>query len=172
MREPSDLFLTKNELSFAGTARNCEISEPTVKMNMTKPSEITELLTTSQAGKILGIGASRVRQLIMNKRLPAIKSGRDLLIKKEDLFLVADRKPGRPGKAYKASQTRTLAVAENVDIYGQVPKSNHVETAYKMLLKYDKSLCRTAQHKSPHSVIHSEIMPILRLLQQAIKEEK
>ncbi|SRR6266496_2828766 len=55
-----------------------------------------DLLTTEQAGKRLGVNASRVRQFILEGRLPAIKLGRDNLIREEDLTLVHDRKAGRP----------------------------------------------------------------------------
>jgi len=54
------------------------------------------LLTTQQAGEILGVNASRVRQFILEGRLPAIKLGRDNLIRQEDLILVQDRRTGRP----------------------------------------------------------------------------
>ena len=60
-----------------------------------------EYITTKQAAKILGVNASRVRQLVLAGRLPAQKFGRDLFIKKKDLSLVADRKPGRPKKGGK-----------------------------------------------------------------------
>jgi excisionase family DNA binding protein len=55
-----------------------------------------KLLTTKEAGEILGVNASRVRQLILSGRLPATKLGRDLFIKEKDLKKVAVRKPGRP----------------------------------------------------------------------------
>lgn len=54
------------------------------------------LLTTQQASKILGVNPSRVRQFILEGRLPAIKFGRDWIISKDDLDKVANRKPGRP----------------------------------------------------------------------------
>ena len=55
-----------------------------------------DLLTTEQAGEKLGVNASRVRQFILEGRLPAIKLGRDNLIREEDLTLVQERKAGRP----------------------------------------------------------------------------
>lgn len=55
-----------------------------------------KLLSAKQAGKILGVNDSRVRQLILAKRLPAIKIGDSWVIQEKDLKLVADRKPGRP----------------------------------------------------------------------------
>ena len=55
-----------------------------------------ELLTTQQAAEKLGVSASRVRQFIIDGRLPATKLGRDNLIREADLKLVGDRKAGRP----------------------------------------------------------------------------
>ncbi|MCX7069244.1 MAG: helix-turn-helix domain-containing protein [Methylococcales bacterium] len=57
------------------------------------------LLTTTQAAEFLGVSSSRIRQLILEDRLPAIKMGRDQLIKKGDLekFSVLPRqRTGRP----------------------------------------------------------------------------
>ena len=66
-----------------------------------------DLLTTEQAGKRLGVNASRVRQFILEGRLPAIKLGRDNLIREEDLSLIEDRKAGRPSNTKQASTTKT-----------------------------------------------------------------
>ena len=57
------------------------------------------LLTTQKAGELLGVNPSRVRQFILEGRLPAIKIGRDWIISKDDLNKVKDRKPGRPKKS-------------------------------------------------------------------------
>lgn len=62
-----------------------------------------ELLTTEQAAEKLGVSASRVRQFIIDGRLPATKLGRDNLIREADLKLVGDRKAGRPPKSNKIS---------------------------------------------------------------------
>ena len=62
-----------------------------------------DLLTTEQAGEKLGVNASRVRQFILEGRLPAIKLGRDNLIREEDLTLVQERKSGRPSNKKAAS---------------------------------------------------------------------
>src|SRR6266436_4547832 len=62
-----------------------------------------DLLTTEQAGARLGVNASRVRQFILEGRLPAIKLGRDNLIREEDLTLVQERKAGRPSNKKAAS---------------------------------------------------------------------
>ena len=55
--------------------------------------------TTAQAAEYLGVTPSRVRQLILENRLPAIKVGRDQLIKRNDLekFATIPRpRTGRP----------------------------------------------------------------------------
>jgi len=54
------------------------------------------LLTTKQVAKILKVNTSRVCQLILAGRLPALKLGRDWIISKDDLGKVANRKIGRP----------------------------------------------------------------------------
>jgi excisionase family DNA binding protein len=59
---------------------------------------VSKLLTTLQAAEILGVSDARVRQLVLDGRLPAQKFGRDLAIQEKDLKLVQDRKPGRPRK--------------------------------------------------------------------------
>jgi excisionase family DNA binding protein len=56
------------------------------------------LLSTQQAAERLGVDDSRVRRLIQQGRLPAMRVGRAHLIREEDLALVAVRKPGRPPK--------------------------------------------------------------------------
>lgn len=55
-----------------------------------------QLLNTKEAGEILGISRARVNALILADRLPAVKLGRDWVIKEKDLKKVAVRKPGRP----------------------------------------------------------------------------
>jgi len=54
-------------------------------------TEEDEQLTTAQAAEALGVGASRVRQLILANRLPAQKIGRDLWIWRSDLAQVLYR---------------------------------------------------------------------------------
>lgn len=58
-------------------------------------------LTTKAAAERLGVSPARVRQLVLSGELPAEKFGRDLMIKEDDLKLVADRPMGRPPKAPK-----------------------------------------------------------------------
>ena len=60
-----------------------------------------KILTTKQAAKALDVNDSRVRQLILSGRLPALKLGRDWIIKENDLKKVENRKPGRPRKERK-----------------------------------------------------------------------
>jgi excisionase family DNA binding protein len=55
-------------------------------------------LTTSEAAEALGVSPPRIRQLILEGRLPATRRGRDLLIERADLRAVAVRKVGRPPK--------------------------------------------------------------------------
>ena len=56
------------------------------------------MLNTSQAAKALGVSVRRVQAMCESGRLPAVKIGRDWIIKKTDLNLVSIRKPGRPPK--------------------------------------------------------------------------
>ena len=56
------------------------------------------ILTVKQATQILKISDRRVRQLILDGRLPATKFANAWMIKKKDLEKVQDRKPGRPKK--------------------------------------------------------------------------
>jgi excisionase family DNA binding protein len=65
------------------------------------------LLTTQQAADRLGVTASRVRQFILEGRLPATKFGRDNLILETDLSVIQDRKVGRPVTKRPASAKRT-----------------------------------------------------------------
>lgn len=62
--------------------------------------EATEtLVTTKEAAEFLGVSPSRIRQLILEKRLPAKKVGRDQLINKKDLFIfsrIPRVRTGRP----------------------------------------------------------------------------
>ena len=58
-----------------------------------------EYLTAKQAAEKLGVSAGRVRQLVVEKRLPATKFGNSLMILESDLELVRERKKtGRPPK--------------------------------------------------------------------------
>jgi len=56
------------------------------------------MINTSQAASALGITPRRVLALIQSGRLPAVKVGRDWIIKSSDLKLVSVRKAGRPPK--------------------------------------------------------------------------
>jgi len=44
-----------------------------------------KILSTSEAAEILGVVDSRIRQLILNKEIPAVKFGRAWMIKASDL---------------------------------------------------------------------------------------
>lgn len=56
-------------------------------------------ITTKEVAEKLGISEGRVRQLISNGRLPAVKVGNTNLVKESDLKLVENRKNGRPPKS-------------------------------------------------------------------------
>ncbi len=56
-------------------------------------------LTTKEAADILKISVRQVQTLINQKRLPAVKKGRDWFVLESDLKLVEERKKtGRPPK--------------------------------------------------------------------------
>jgi excisionase family DNA binding protein len=64
---------------------------------MSTPTE--KLLTTKQAADLLGITRVRVRQLIGEKVLAAVRLGRDLFIAPSDLRRARNRRGvGRPKK--------------------------------------------------------------------------
>lgn len=73
---------------------------------MHSPMLGSDLLTTREAASLLGVSPSRVRHLVMDGRLPAIKRGRDLWIQRADLDLVENR--GVPG--YPKGRPRTKEV--------------------------------------------------------------
>ena len=55
-----------------------------------------DLIGTAEAGRVLGVQAQRVAQLIRAGRLPARLIGGSFVIRRGDLALVADRRVGRP----------------------------------------------------------------------------
>ncbi len=55
-------------------------------------------LTTKEVAEELGVSVGRIKQLVAEKRLPAIKVGNTNLIKEADLNLIKDRPNGRPPK--------------------------------------------------------------------------
>jgi len=56
------------------------------------------LITTKEAAEKLGVSVRRVQAMITDGTLPAVKLGRDYVVKETDLELIKDRKPGRPPK--------------------------------------------------------------------------
>lgn len=58
-----------------------------------------ELLTTQQAAAELGVTDSRVRQLIIDGKLPAQRFGRSHMIRRNDLKGVVIGNKGRPRKS-------------------------------------------------------------------------
>lgn len=63
-----------------------------------------KIIGTVEAAKRLGVTDSRVRKMILAKRLKAIKIGREWLIDPKDLDAVKDRKVGRPRKSRKSAK--------------------------------------------------------------------
>lgn len=62
---------------------------------------MSEYFTTEDAAKYLGVTPSRVRQLIIEKKIESRKVGRDHLIREAALAYYAEhgkRTPGRPKK--------------------------------------------------------------------------
>ena len=57
-----------------------------------------KLLTTSEAARLLGVTAIRVRALCEKGELPATKFGRDWQIKERDVTRFSPRPVGRPRK--------------------------------------------------------------------------
>ena len=56
-------------------------------------------ITTKEAAQILNVSEGRIRQLVAEGRLPAVKVGQTNLVKKSDLEFVKERKrTGRPKK--------------------------------------------------------------------------
>lgn len=60
------------------------------------------LFTTSQSAEFLGVTSSRIRQLILEGRLPATKVGRDYIIKLSDLEEFSTTPRTRTGRNPKA----------------------------------------------------------------------
>jgi excisionase family DNA binding protein len=58
-----------------------------------------DVCTARDVADNLGISLRRVHKLIEDGRLPAEKFGSQYVIKKADIELVRERKPGRPPKA-------------------------------------------------------------------------
>ena len=63
-----------------------------------------KIISTAEAAKRLNVTVSRVRKMIVAKRLIAIKVGREWLIDPKDLEPLKDRKVGRPRKTRKTGK--------------------------------------------------------------------
>src|SRR5689334_4483422 len=53
-------------------------------------------LTTAEVAQHLGVTVRRVQKPVQDGWLPAIKRGRDYLIRRDDLSFLADRRTGHP----------------------------------------------------------------------------
>ena len=65
-----------------------------------------KIISTTEAEKRLDVTDSRVRKMILSKRLKAIKVRREWLIDPKDLDAVRDRKVGRPRKGGKSTKNK------------------------------------------------------------------
>lgn len=59
---------------------------------------LDDYLTTKETAEKLGVSVGRIKQLIAEKRLPAVKVGNTNLVRETDLKLIANRQIGRPRK--------------------------------------------------------------------------
>jgi len=60
-----------------------------------------QYITTSEAANLLGVSASRVRQLILEGRLNSVKIGRDQLLIKSEVDDFASKPRARTGRPKK-----------------------------------------------------------------------
>jgi excisionase family DNA binding protein len=65
-----------------------------------------DYLTVQQAADLLGVTPRRVQAMVAAGRLPAVRFGRAFAIRRADLALVVERRPGRPEKAATATTKR------------------------------------------------------------------
>jgi excisionase family DNA binding protein len=63
-----------------------------------------KIISTAEAAKRLGVTDSRVRKMILSKRLKATKFGNVWMIDPKDLDALKDRKVGRPRKSRKGAK--------------------------------------------------------------------
>jgi excisionase family DNA binding protein len=63
-------------------------------------------LTAKQAGALLGVTDARVRQMVLEGKLPAGRFGKNLMIDEKDLALVGNRKPGPKPKTQNNGAAR------------------------------------------------------------------
>jgi excisionase family DNA binding protein len=56
---------------------------------------INGYLTTNEAARVLGVSDARVRQLILDRRIPAVKVGNTLVIKQSALERFQHKRNGR-----------------------------------------------------------------------------
>ena len=66
-----------------------------------------KLLNTKQAALSLNVSTGRIRQFVMEGRLPARKVERDLLFRPQDLEPLRSRRAGRPWPAKSPAATRS-----------------------------------------------------------------
>lgn len=60
-----------------------------------------KLYTTEEAAQLLGVTASRIRQLILEKRINSQKMGRDHIIPQSELSQFSDQGKKKRGRPFK-----------------------------------------------------------------------
>jgi len=73
---------------------------------------MNKVLTAKQTAKILKVNDSRIRQFILEGRLPATKFANAWMIKEKDLATIKERKPGRPRRSKKSTQASRVRAKE------------------------------------------------------------
>ncbi len=66
------------------------------------------MLTTKDIAALLGITRGRVQALILKKRLPATKIGRDWMVAEKDFAEFTPRGPGKPKNTGKENSNGIL----------------------------------------------------------------
>ena len=84
--------------TFGHKAENGFVEKITVEPR--PASEVIEFVSTAEAARMLGVTASRIRQLVLMRRLRAKKHGRDLAVRYIDIERLQNqpRPVGRPRK--------------------------------------------------------------------------
>jgi excisionase family DNA binding protein len=96
-----------------------------------------KLISVKEAATLLKISDSRVRQLILSKRLPAQKIGNSWAIQKNDIKLFSIRKTGRPAKS-KIVDKHIIqpGLDEYREIWGKRDKDSVTKTRLEIIKKY------------------------------------
>lgn len=106
------------------------------------------MLSVGESARQLGVSPSRVRALIKNGQLPAVKNGREWVLQEEDVLqrLMASPRAGRPrGSAREASAERLQGRA------GEVATAHSEEVVARAHRLYDE--CRSTFGHLPEAEV-------------------